>query len=139
MLLSFKNFSRAVAVFVLAMGVAFVGLSSVAGASIIDGQPRYCKDANTKKCLQPIQVTITDNCKREGGVINFTFVNPNSVDAPRSIAVFFNGTEIFGDDGFAEPGTTTFSYGPFENGEWRVVVSYQDRVFADRIIQFSCR
>jgi hypothetical protein len=109
---------------------------------------RYCSQTVHQDCLDPITALVwtkrpplfpTADCK-----VYFRFYNPNDVTVPRTISVFHNGTEVFGDDDFLAPGLTPalgqppLTFGPLANGEWRIVVSSLGQVFADRTFDFNC-
>jgi hypothetical protein len=120
------------------------GASAVVPASVsAEQQPRYCSETIKHNCLEPIKARVWTqkpplfpeaDCK-----IYFRFFNPNDVTVPRTITVFFNGEEFFGDDDFLPPGfTSTPTFGPLPDGEWRVVVSSLGTVFADKTFNFNC-
>jgi hypothetical protein len=104
------------------------------------GSPSYCKSASESKCLKLLSVKITSRCSTNpaGGKFDMYFTNPNLVDAPRTITVYLNGQEFFEDIGVAEPGQSQLTYGPLPNGQWRVVIGWQGRVFADSTANFTC-
>jgi len=123
---------------VLAVGVLFVGGVSV---SAEPGEfPPYCNNASTADCLKPLKVKVKGKCAADnsGGLVTFNFNNKNDENAPRIITVFLDGEEFFEDNGFAEPGKSTLQFGPLPNGEWRIVVHWEDRTFADKTFNFDC-
>lgn len=121
-------------VMVLGLVVASGIVPSVASAH----PKRYCTPTITHGCLKPFVVTVTTPTSTDCRAY-FTFNNPNNVTVPRSIAVFHNGTEVFGDDDFLTPGQNPpLVYGPFADGQWRFVVSSYGTVFANEEFNFNC-
>ena len=69
--------------------------------------------------------------------IHLKFYNPGSEEILRSIAVFRDGQEVFGDDAFIGHGfTPTLIFGPLADGEWRFLVTSGSTVMADET--FTC-
>ncbi len=131
----FRGFVHVMAGLAIIAGMALATVSPVSAAPPFSNA-RYCKNANQSNCLQPLVVSIVGHCSTN--TIDLNFTNPNSVDGPRTIAVFRDGQEVFGDDGFAAPGDSVLTYGPFVNATWRVVVTWDGRTFADTTVVFPC-
>lgn len=118
------------------------------GRAHAEDEQQYCSETVQEDCLDPITALVwtkrppffpTADCK-----VYFRFHNPNNVTVPRTITVFLNGEEFFGDDDFLTPGFTPalsqppLTFGPLSDGEWRIVVSSLGEVFADKTFDFSC-
>jgi hypothetical protein len=72
------------------------------------------------------------------------FYNPGFTTIPRSIAVFHDGNEVFGDDDFIGHGFTPslsqdpMTFGPLSDGEWRILVTSGSTVMGDKTFDFNC-
>jgi hypothetical protein len=91
----------------------------------------YCTDQYRKpKCLKSLtgQVNYLGcGAVSGGGDVNTVVRNPNTVSAPRDIAVFFNGEEFFGDRDLAPPGKSVIKYRGLPDGDYILLVGWDDQ------------
>ena len=91
----------------------------------------YCTPQYTKrKCLKPLTGWVDYlGCGAEsgGGDVNTVIDNPNRVRAPRDIILFVDGHEFFGDRDWAQPGKSTVPYRGIPNGDYILLVGWDDQ------------
>ena len=126
--------AAAVFSFMMIAGVA-VATTTPAGAT-----GGYCGPGVSQPCAIIWTKTIpAPDCK-----VYMRFYNPSFTTIPRSIAVFQDDVEVFGDDDFIGHGFTPsltqapMTFGPLEDGEWRILVTSGSTVMGDETFNFNC-
>ena len=137
-------------IFTMFKQVAF-GLFAVIYLTVITTGPAlaapktYCSTPTQHGCLKPLTVDFTSECVEDygpsledGALVHMNFVNPNKKTAPRAITVYYEGEEFYEDLGFTTPGSSSVTFGPFDNDEWGFVVHWEGQVFGQETFNFTC-
>jgi hypothetical protein len=87
-----------------------------------------------------LAVEIDGSCNIDppGLMFDFTFTNDSKRPVPRTITVYRDSREVFGDDDVAPPRESTLTYGPLAEAEWRIVVTSGRRVIGDETFALGC-
>ncbi len=124
---------------------AVLSLMMVTGVVVATTVPAAATGSGCKPGVQqPCAFVWTRNHPQPDCKVYMRFYNPDNTTILRSVAVFHDGHEVFGDDDFIGQGLTPslgnppMIFGPLEDGEWRILVTSGNIVMADKTFDFSC-